>query len=170
MGLEAIEVTGMLKVGDQAPDFETITDSGEKFKLSDLRGRKVVVYFYPADSSPGCTKEACSIRDNYDTFLAQGIGVYGISGGSIASHQHFKQENKLNFPLLLDEDHSIAKLYGVYKPIGVLGKGVLGVRRVSFLIDEKGKIEGIFGGSEGLDKVKSSQHAEQIINFWGLKL
>ncbi len=148
----------------------TVTDSGERFKLSDLKGKKIVVYFYPADDTPGCTAEACSIRDNYDTFLAQGIGVYGISGKSIESHQRFKQKHKLNFPLLLDEDHSIAKLYGVYKPIGVHGKGILGVKRVSFLIDEEGKIEGIFGGSEGLDKVKTSQHAEQIINFWGLKL
>lgn len=156
----------MLKKGDQAPDFETITDSGERFKLSSLRGKKLVIYFYPADDTPGCTAEACSIRDSYDVFLAQGISVYGISGGSIESHQHFKQKHKLNFPLLLDEDHSIAKLYGVYKPI----LGMLGVKRVSFLVDEEGKIEGIFGGSEGLDKVHTKEHAEQIINYWGLKL
>jgi peroxiredoxin Q/BCP len=160
----------VLKVGDLAPDFETTTDSGVGFKLSGVRGKKVVVYFYPADDTPGCTAEACSIRDSMDLLLAQGIDVYGVSGGSRESHQHFKQKHRLNFPLLMDEDHRIAKLYGVFKPIGIHGKGILGVKRVTFLIDEEGKVEGVFGGPEGIDKVKTGQHAEQIVNFWGLKL
>ncbi|RDE17329.1 MAG: thioredoxin-dependent thiol peroxidase [Candidatus Thorarchaeota archaeon] len=160
----------MLSIGDNAPDFQTTTDTGESFKLSEKRGKRVVVYFYPADETPGCTAEACSIRDSYNTFLEKGIDVYGVSGGSRESHQRFKENHRLNFTLLIDEDHAIAKLYGVYRPVKILGKELLGVQRVTFLIDAEGKIEGIFGGPEGLDRVKTREHADQILNFWGLKL
>jgi len=160
----------MLVVGDMAPEIETVDESGAPFKLSEQRGHKVVLYFYPKDFTPGCTAEACSIRDSYTLFENSGIPIFGVSGGDAETHQKFKEKHRLPFSILLDEDYTLAKLYGVYKPVKILGKELLGVQRITFLIDEEGKIEGIFGGSEGMDKVRSSQHAEQIVNFWGLKL
>ncbi len=160
----------MLDEGDIAPDFTTVDESGNKFRLSEHRGKRIVLYFYPKDFTPGCTAEACSIRDSYDVFEDAGVPVFGISGGNAESHQKFKEKYDLNFPLLVDEDNEIAKLYGVYKPIKLLGKELLGVKRITFLIDEEGKIEGVFGGSKGVEKVKSSKHAEQIVEFWGLKI
>jgi peroxiredoxin Q/BCP len=160
----------MIKVGDMAPEIETTDESGAPFKLSKQRGHKVVLYFYPKDFTPGCTAEACSIRDSYTLFENSGIPIFGVSGGDAVTHQKFKEKHQLPFSILLDEDNAIAKIYGVYKPVKILGKELLGVQRITFLIDEEGKIEGIFGGSEGMDKVRSSQHADQIVNFWGLKL
>ncbi|MFW9960047.1 MAG: peroxiredoxin [Candidatus Thorarchaeota archaeon] len=160
----------MLKIGDIAPEIETTDEMGASFRLSEHRGHKVVLYFYPKDFTPGCTAEACSIRDSYTHFENSGIPIFGVSGGDAETHRKFKEKHRLPFSILLDEDFTIAKLYGVYKPLKILGKEFLGVNRITFLIDEAGKIEGIFGGSEGIDKVKSSKHAEQIINFWGLKL
>ena len=157
----------MLKVDDAAPDFETEDDTGNKFKLSDYRGQKIVLYFYPKDFTPGCTAEACSIRDSYQLFEGSGIPIFGISGGSAELHQKFRRKHNLPFNILLDEDLSIAKLYGAYSRLNILG---MGVNRITFLINEEGKIEGIFGGSEGGDRVRSKQHAEQIAGFWGLKL
>jgi len=160
----------MLKIGDMAPEIETTDEMGAPFKLSEHRGHKVVLYFYPKDFTPGCTAEACSIRDSYTLFENSGIPIFGVSGGDAETHRKFKEKHHLPFSILLDEDYAIAKLYGVYKPLKILGKELFGVNRITFLIDEEGKIEGIFGGSEGIDKVNSSKHAEQIINFWGLKL
>ena len=160
----------MLKIGDEAPDFLTTDESGNQFSLREHRGSKLVLFFYPADNSVGCTMEACSLRDSYTLFEGSGIPIYGISGGDEASHKKFKRNNDLPFGLLMDEDYMIAKLYDVYKPIRVLGKELLGVKRVTFLIDENGKIEGIFGGDEGIDKVRSSKHADQLVSYWGLKL
>ncbi|TFG07795.1 peroxiredoxin [Candidatus Thorarchaeota archaeon] len=157
----------MLQVGDKAPKFETVDESGNTFRLNDHLGTKLVLYFYPKDETPGCTAEACSIRDNYQTFQEAGIPVYGISGGSTESHQKFKEKYDLPFPLLMDEDNEIAKLYHAYSKLSVIG---LGVKRITYLIDEQGEIEGIFGGSAGEEGVKSSEHAEQIAGFWGLKL
>ena len=157
----------MLKVGDEAPDFETVDDENTPFKLSDFRGKKVVLYFYPKDFTPGCTAEACSLRDSYQIFEGSGIPIFGISGGSMELHQKFRGKHNLPFNILLDEDLSIAKLYDAYSKLNILG---MGVKRITYLIDEEGKIEAIFGGSEGVDKVRSSQHANQITNYWGLKL
>jgi peroxiredoxin Q/BCP len=157
----------MLRVGDDAPDFETEDDTGSKFKLSDYRGKKIVLYFYPKDFTPGCTAEACSIRDSYQLFEGSGIPIFGISGGSAELHQKFRKKHNLPFNILLDEDLSIAKLYGAYSRLSVIGAGV---KRITFLVDEEGKIEAIFGGTEGLDRVRSSEHASQIASYWGLKL
>ncbi|MHA3964780.1 MAG: peroxiredoxin [Candidatus Thorarchaeota archaeon SMTZ1-45] len=157
----------MLQVGNEAPDFETEDDAGKKFRLRDYRGQKLVLYFYPKDFTPGCTAEACSIRDGYQFFEGSGIPIFGISGGSAESHQNFREKYALPFNILMDEDLKIAKSYDAYSKLDILG---IGVKRITYLIDEDGKIEAIFGGSEGLDKVKSRKHAEQIINYWGLKL
>ncbi len=157
----------MLKIGEESPDFETVDDTGKQFKLSDYRGQKIVLYFYPKDFTPGCTAEACSIRDGYEVFVGAGITIFGISGGSMELHQKFRKKHNLPFNILVDEDLSITKLYEAYSKLNIIG---IGVKRITYLIDEDGKIEAIFGGSEGLDKVRSKQHAEQIVNFWGLNL
>ncbi len=160
----------MIKQGDKAPDFETTTESGESFKLSEHSGKKVMVFFYPKDDTPGCTAEACSIRDSWSTFTGNEIPVYGISGGSSKSHQKFKDKYELPFPLLMDQEFRIAKLFGVYKKKKMYGKEYMGIERTTFLIDEEGKVEAIFGGPEGIDKIKTKEHANQVIQFWGLKL
>jgi peroxiredoxin Q/BCP len=157
----------VLQVGDIAPDFETTDESGNSFKLSDFRGKKLVLYFYPKDFTPGCTAEACSLRDSYTLFEGSGIPIFGISGGSAELHQKFKKKHDLPFPILMDEDLVITKLYDAFSRLSIIG---MGVKRITYLIDEEGKIEGIFGGDEGIDKVKSGQHAQQIAQFWGLKL
>jgi peroxiredoxin Q/BCP len=160
----------MLKIGDKAPNFTTTTESGDTIKLSSFKGKKIFLYFYPKDNTSGCQEEACSIRDSYDVFERSDIPVFGISGGTDKSHKSFKEKNNLPFPLLMDEEFEIAKLYDVYQTKKMYGKEYLGIVRTTFLIDEKGKIEGIFGGPEGIEKVKTKTHADQIIKFWDLKL
>jgi len=160
----------MVKIGDFAPDFETVTESGKKFKLSDNRGKKIMAYFYPKDNTSGCKAEACSIRDSYPIFTEMDIPVVGISGGSVKSHLSFKGKNNLPFPLLMDENFKIAKLYGVYQKKKMYEKEYVGIIRTTFLIDDEGKVEGIFGGAEGIEKVKTKEHADQVIKFWKLKL
>lgn len=157
----------MLKVGDEAPDFETKDDTGKPFKVSEYRGKKLVLYFYPKDFTPGCTMEACSIRDSYQLFENSGIPIFGISGGTAELHQKFRKKHNLPFNILVDENLDIAKLYDAYSKLNIIG---IGVKRITYLIDEEGKIETIFGGSEGIDKVRSQKHAEQIVGFYGLKL
>ncbi|MFX1282828.1 MAG: peroxiredoxin [Promethearchaeota archaeon] len=151
----------MLKIGDDTPSFKVKTESGVIISSESLKGHKYVLYFYPKDNTPGCTKEACSIRDNYQVFLNKGIKVFGSSGGTSKSHQKFIDRYNLPFPLLMDENLELAKKFGTYK------RGNR-VSRITFLIDENGKIEGIFGGNEGLDKVRTAEHAQQIIDFWSL--
>jgi peroxiredoxin Q/BCP len=157
----------VLKAGDDAPDFETVDDEGKSFKLSDYKGKKLVLYFYPKDFTPGCTAEACSIRDSYQLFEGVGIPIFGISGGTALVHQKFRGKYQLPFNILMDEDLEIAKLFGAYSKLSIIG---IGVKRITFLIDEEGKVEGVFGGSDSIDKVRSKKHAEQIAKFWGLKL
>jgi len=151
----------LLKIGDIAPSFRTKTESNTTISSETLKGRKYVLYFYPRDNTPGCTKEACSIRDSYQIFQNKGIKVFGSSGGSAKSHQRFIDKYNLPFPLLMDENLELAKKFGAYK------RGNR-VSRITFLIDENGRIEGIFGGTGGLDKVKTVEHAQQIIDFWSL--
>ncbi|MHA2095704.1 MAG: peroxiredoxin [Candidatus Hodarchaeales archaeon] len=148
----------MLKVGNNAPEFSTITHSGSNVSSDAQKGSKYVIYFYPKDNTPGCTKEACSFRDNYQLFLDKGIAVFGVSGGNSQSHQKFIDKYNLPFPLLMDEKLDLAKKYGAYK------RGNR-VARITYLVDEKGIIEGIYG-LEGHEKVKSAEHATQIIEFW----
>lgn len=147
----------MLKEGDNAPDFTVKDQNGEEVKLADLRGQKVALYFYPKDDTPGCTKEACSFRDNYSILLEKGIKVLGVSPDSEKSHQKFISKYELPFTLLADTDHAIADAYESYGEKKFMGKTYNGVFRKTFLIDEDGKIKKIF------DKVNVEAHADQVL-------
>ena len=147
----------MLKEGDNAPDFATRDERGRPVSLSDLRGQRVVLYFYPKDDTPGCTKEACSFRDDFARFKKQGIKVLGVSPDSEASHKKFVTKYNLPFTLLADTDRSIAEAYGVWGEKKFMGRTYMGVHRTTFLIDEKGKIKKIF------EKVKPEDHASEVL-------
>ncbi len=129
-----------LKVGDPAPDFELPSDTGARVKLSSLRGRRVVVYFYPKDDTPGCTTQACGFRDNYVTIQEKNAVVLGISPDGEKSHMKFKTKFNLPFTLLSDEDHAVAELYGVWGEKSMLGKKYMGVKRSHFVVDENGTL------------------------------
>lgn len=147
----------MIKEGNAAPDFTATNTNGETVRLKDLRGKKVVLYFYPKDDTPGCTKEACSFRDSFAQFRKQGIEVIGVSTDSEASHKKFTAKYELPFTLLADTDHSIADAYGVYGEKKFMGRTYMGVKRMTFLIDEKGKVRKVF------EKVKPEEHAQEVL-------
>ncbi len=147
----------MLEVGDDAPDFTASDQTGVDVKLSDLRGEKVVLYFYPKDDTPGCTKEACSFRDNFSTLTEKGIKILGVSMDDAVSHKKFISKYELPFALLTDSDHAIADAYGSYGEKQFMGKTYDGVLRKTFLIDESGKIKKVF------DKVNVGEHAEEVL-------
>jgi peroxiredoxin Q/BCP len=128
------------RVGDSAPEFTATTDRGETINLADLRGRKVVLYFYPKDDTPGCTKQACGFRDHHQQFEAEGAVVLGVSPDGEASHAKFRDKHGLPFPLLVDEDHAIATSYGVWGEKKNYGRTYMGIKRSHFVIDEEGKI------------------------------
>jgi peroxiredoxin Q/BCP len=128
------------KIGEPAPDFEALTDTGETVKLSDFRGRRVVLYFYPKDDTSGCTKQACGFRDNYPVIEEQNAVVLGVSPDGVTSHQKFKTKYDLPFALLVDEEHAIAELYGVWGEKSMYGRKYMGIIRSHFVIDEAGKI------------------------------
>ncbi len=131
---------GELAVGDLAPDFEAVTDSGEKVKLSDFRGKRVILYFYPQDDTPGCTIQSCGFRDNYPVIEEKNGVVLGVSPDGVASHQKFKTKFNLPFTLLVDEDHKIGELYGTWGEKSFMGKNFMGMIRSHYVIDENGKI------------------------------
>ncbi len=147
----------MLKPGDAAPDFRAATDAGQEIRLKDLRGRKVILYFYPKDDTPGCTQEACEFRDLHPRFDRQRAVVLGISPDSITSHVKFKTKFGLPFTRVSDEDKKIAAAYGVWKEKSLYGRKYMGVERTTFLIDEKGRIEQIW------EKVKVKGHAAELL-------
>lgn len=147
----------MLKEGTTAPAFKTTDQNGETVSLKNLRGRKIVLYFYPKDDTPGCTKEACSFRDAFSKFNKQDITVLGVSPDKEASHKKFVTKYKLPFTLLADTDHAIAEAYGVWGEKKFMGRTYMGVHRTTFLIDEKGKIKKIF------EKVKPEDHASEVL-------
>lgn len=130
----------MLKVGDMAPDFTLQDQDWELHTLSDFRDQKVLLYFYPKDSTPGCTVEACSFRDNLNILKSKGVQVLGVSMDSVESHKKFVAKHSLNFPLLADTEKEVSKEYGVLVQKSMFGKKYMGLQRDSFLIDEKGKI------------------------------
>jgi len=147
----------MLKEGTAAPAFTTKDAEGDIVRLKDFRGQKVVLYFYPKDDTPGCTKEACSFRDAFSKFKKRGIQVFGVSPDGEASHKKFAAKYKLPFTLLADTDNAISDTYGVYGQKKFSGRTYMGVNRTTFLIDEKGKIKKVF------EKVKPEEHASEVL-------
>lgn len=151
----------MPTVGDRAPEFSALTDAGTRVSLRDFRGKKVVLYFYPRDDTPGCTKEACAFRDNHRRVVARGAVVLGVSGDDVASHRRFKEKYDLPFPLLADPDRAIISAYGVWKEKTLYGKTVMGVERTTFIIDEQGVITHVF------PKVKVDGHVDEVLEALG---
>ena len=147
----------MLKEGDVAPDFTARDQTGADVKLSDFRGQRVVLYFYPKDDTPGCTKEACSLRDGFAAFERENINILGVSPDDEKSHRKFISKYELPFTLLADTDHAVSDAYGSYGEKTFMGKNYMGVLRKTFLIDETGKIRRIF------DKVKVDEHADEVL-------
>jgi peroxiredoxin Q/BCP len=151
-----------LKAGDPAPDFSGMTNDGTRVTLKDYRGRKLVMYFYPMDDTPGCTKQACSLRDGNAEIKAKGAAILGVSTQDEASHQKFTTKYKLNFPLLADVDGAVGKAYGVLGGPGIMSKlkSAAGMAdRVTFVIDEKGKIAHV------LDKPNVANHADEVLRL-----
>lgn len=149
-----------LKEGMKAPVFEGIDQTGKIVKLTDFTGRKLVLYFYPKDNTPGCTAEACNLRDNYNEFLKKGFAVAGVSMDSEKSHKNFAGKYSLPFPLIADTSKKILNDYGVWKEKSMYGKTFLGIVRTTFIIDEKGIIEKI------ISKVDTKSHSEQIFKIF----
>jgi thioredoxin-dependent peroxiredoxin len=147
----------MVEEGRPAPDFELQSDSGETVKLSDLRGKQVVLYFYPKDDTPGCTKQACGIRDVYGEFEREGAVVLGVSPDDARSHVKFKQKFDLPFMLLADVDHSVADEYGVWGQKSFAGKKYMGVSRSTFVIAEDGSVKRV------MHDVKPATHADEVL-------
>jgi len=148
----------VLEPGDKAPDFELQSDAGETVRLSDLHGRKVILYFYPKDDTPGCTTEACDFRDRLPDIDNRGAMVLGVSPDSIASHQKFKAKYDLPFALLSDPDHKVAEVYGAWGEKKMYGKTYEGMIRSTFLIDEGGVVSEVFR------KVKAKGHADRVVD------
>lgn len=146
-----------LKVGDKAPAFEGIDQNGDPIKLSDFKGKKLVLYFYPKDNTPGCTAQACNLRDNHQALLKAGYAVVGISSDSTKMHQKFIDKFELPFPLIADEDKSIHEQFGTWIEKSMYGRSYMGTARTTFVINEEGVIEEI------IDKVKTKDHTAQIL-------
>ena len=146
-----------LKKGDKAPDFSAQDQDGNTISLSDYKGKKLVVFFYPKASTPGCTAEACNLKDNYKSFLSKGYDVLGVSADSAKRQQSFKVKYELPYPLLADEDKSVIEAFGVWGPKKFMGKEYDGIHRTTFVIDENGMIEDV------ITKVKTKDHAAQIL-------
>jgi len=146
-----------LKEGRPAPDFSGKDENGNTVSLADFKGKKLILYFYPADNTPTCTVEACNLRDNFDNLKQEGYTVLGVSPDSAKKHQNFIKKHDLPFPLLVDEDLTVIKAYGVWGMKKTFGKEYEGLLRTTFVIDENGVIEKI------IDQVESKRHAEQIL-------
>ncbi|MDC0630145.1 MAG: thioredoxin-dependent thiol peroxidase [Flavobacteriaceae bacterium] len=146
-----------LQIGDAAPDFQALDESGNSISLADYKGKKLVLFFYPKASTPGCTVEACNLSDNYSRFTAQGYDVLGVSADSAKRQTNFKEKYGFPYPLLADEDKSVIKAFGVWGPKKFMGKDYEGILRTTFVIDEAGVIEDI------ILKVKTKEHTAQIL-------
>lgn len=146
-----------LKIGDNAPPFEAKDNTGKTIKLSDYAGKKLVLFFYPKASTPGCTAEACNLRDNYQSFLAKGYDVLGVSADAAKKQQNWIDKHELPFPLLADENKAVIEAFNVWGPKKFMGKEYIGIHRTTFIIDENGIIEDI------ILKVKTKVHTEQIL-------
>ncbi len=150
-----------LRVGDTAPVFTAKTSGGGTVSLADLRGKQVVLYFYPKDDTPGCTKEACAFRDVYSEITKRGAVVLGVSVDPVKSHDKFVEKHKLPFPLLADEDHAIVEAYGVWGEKQFMGRKYMGTARATFLIGAGGKIKAVW------PKVKPEEHAAEVLAALG---
>jgi peroxiredoxin Q/BCP len=159
ISLQKAKIQNMTKlnIGDKAPNFEALDQNGNTIKLSDYKGKKLVLFFYPKASTPGCTMEACNLRDNYHTFLAKGFDVLGVSADSAKRQQNFIAKNELPFPLLADEDKTVINAFGVWGPKKFMGREFDGIHRTTFVIDEQGVITDI------ILKVKTKEHAQQLL-------
>ncbi|TXK70920.1 thioredoxin-dependent thiol peroxidase [Mesonia sp. HuA40] len=146
-----------LQVGDKAPDFKAKDQSGNTHELKDYSGKKLVVFFYPKASTPGCTNEVCNLRDNFEEFTNKNYALLGVSADSARRQENFKQKHELPFPLIADEDKSLINAFGVWGPKKFMGKEYEGIHRKTFIIDENGIIENV------IDKVKTKDHAAQIL-------
>ena len=147
-----------LSINDPAPDFTSVDQNGQPVKLSDYRGKKVVLYFYPKDDTPGCTAQACSLRDNYAALQAAGYEVLGVSVDNQTAHTKFITKYDLPFTLVSDTDHQVVEAYEVWKEKSMYGRKFMGIARTTFLIDEQGVITDI------IEKVNTKEHAKQIMN------
>jgi len=150
-------MSSTLKVGDPAPDFTLSSSDGTPISLSQFRGQRVVIYFYPRDNTPGCTTEACGFRDHFADYQARHTVILGISTDPIQSHQKFRDKYQLPFPLLADEDAAVSQVYGVYGQKKFMGKTFMGIHRSTFIVDEAGVIREIF------TKVKVASHANDVL-------
>jgi peroxiredoxin Q/BCP len=146
-----------LQIGDKAPLFEAKDQDGNVVKLSDFQDKKIVLYFYPKDSTPACTAQACSLRDNYEAFLAKKYIVLGVSADNEKSHKKFADKHNLPFPLLADTEHHIVEAYGVWGEKMLYGKKYMGIIRTTFIIDENGNIQAI------ISKIDTKNHAKQVL-------
>lgn len=151
-----------IKEGSKAPDFTGTDQNGNTVSLKDFKGGKVVLYFYPKDDTPGCTAQACNLRDNYSDLLKKGLKVIGISTDSVKSHKKFETKYELPFPLIADEDKQIVEQYGVYGEKTFMGKTHMGTIRTTFLIDEEGNVFKV------LDKPDTKNQTEQVFEAWGI--
>jgi peroxiredoxin Q/BCP len=149
-----------LQEGDKAPDFKGVDQEGNTIQLSDYKGKKLVLYFYPKDNTPGCTNEACNLRDNYEELQKQGFEILGVSADSEKKHQNFINKYDLPFPLLADTEKEVIEQYGIWGPKKFMGKVKDGIHRTTFVIDEEGKIEKVF------KKVKTKDHTNQILEAY----
>jgi peroxiredoxin Q/BCP len=150
-----------LSAGITAPDFSLLDDTNTPRKLSDFRGKNVLLYFYPEDDTPGCTKEACNFRDDYSAYEKAGVVILGVSPDDVPSHIKFKKKFQLPFPLLADEGHKVCDLYQVWGPKKILGKEHEGVLRTTFLIDGNGSIVKVF------EKVRPAEHSTEVLSILG---
>lgn len=148
-----------IKIGQNAPAFKTTDQDGNKIDLKDFKGKRVILYFYPKDNTPGCTKEACSLRDDFEYWSSNDTIILGVSKDSAKSHQNFIKKHKLPFPLLMDEDLAIHEAYGVWGEKTLYGKQYMGTIRTTFVIDASGKIQAI------IDKVDTAEHSQQLIDL-----
>ena len=149
----------MLQIGDKAPELLGRDENGNELRLSDFAGRKLVLYFYPKDSTPGCTSQACSLRDNYEQLLQRGFAIVGVSVQDEKSHLKFKEKFHLPFPLIADTDHRLVEAFGVWQEKKMAGRTYMGTVRTTFVIDEQGVIAEVYSAKQ----IKVKEHAQQIL-------
>lgn len=149
-----------LKVGDPSPNFSGLDQNGETINLSTYKGQKLIIYFYPKDDTPGCTAEACNLRDNYSALTEKGFAIVGVSADTKAKHQKFIAKYDLPFPLIADTEKEVILAFGVWGPKKFMGKEYDGIHRTTFVIDEEGKIEKVF------EKIKTKDHTNQILDSY----